>query len=61
MNPHDSIRKNRREFVTRPPVAQGGTERPVNAPNDQPQPGESTQGIREGEGADRQAEENQAR
>jgi hypothetical protein len=61
MKASESIRKNRRDWAARPPFAQGGTERPVNAPNDQPQPGESTQGIREGEGADRQAEENQAR
>jgi hypothetical protein len=55
----DSILKNRREFVTRPPVAQGGTQRPVNA-KDQPQPGESAESV-PGESADRQAEDGQAK
>jgi hypothetical protein len=49
MKASESIRKNRRTWAARPPFAQGGTvERPtVAAVNDQPQPGESREGVPE--------------
>jgi hypothetical protein len=59
MKARDSILKNRREFVTRPPVAQGG-KRPVNEKDQPERGGEGCESV-PGESADRQAEEKQAR